>query len=197
MKHLGIFIEPDIEMSEFIRESKAYLKKINPNFEYINHPPHMTLVHGHYVEISKIKLKLTGVLKETKNFKIKCSKLKMFENDTFTGLDTIYLEVSNEEKLLKLQDVIVKKLKPDVFYIDKKLNLTEEIKNNLNELNYPFVYPNWIPHFSIASVDSKTANLYFDYFSEKIYFESNVNSVSLWEINNEEHTKLEEFLLTS
>ena len=48
MKHLGIFIEPVSELKEFIYEAKNFISKLNKNFTYENHPPHMTLVHGKY-----------------------------------------------------------------------------------------------------------------------------------------------------
>jgi len=192
MKHLGIFIEPVSELKQFILEAKNFISKFNKDCTYENHPPHMTLLHGKYKNESKVLNALNQVLSEIDEIFINCKNLNSFKNDQLTGLNTLYVEVEPNENLNILQNEIIKNIKPDEHSFVNLSNSNSKIIENLNVYRYPFIYPDWIPHFTIASVDQNIENKFNNTFKEKFEFTNKIEKVSLWEISGDKHDKIKD-----
>ena len=193
MKHLGIFIEPISKLEEYIIEAKEFIKKYDKSFPYLNHPPHITLIHGKFLDEARVKETLKQILSNKEKITLKASKINSFKNDQLTGLNTLYVEVMHNEKLSLLQKEIVQNIKPDEHVFLDSFSTNKEINKNLKIYNYPFIYPNWIPHFTIASVSEDTEMDFYESFTKLLEFNNNIEKLSLWEISGVSHFKIDEF----
>ena len=193
---LGIFLEPEGKLKNFISKWKRRIKKSNLKTEYVNHPPHSTIYHSNFVNEKKVIENLRNVTKKINSFKIQINKTGLFINDSFTNKDTIYLNIKKNKKIYKLQKHFANNLKSlvkkDKLKVSKSFN--KKMKNSMIKYGFPFVGSHWKPHFTIGSI--KNFKEYYDYQSfkkTKIYFEQNVRSVSLWKIKKNSHKKIKTF----
>ncbi len=195
MKHLGIFIEPIEELRNYILNLKKSVRIYNENFPYLRHPPHITLLHGNFLKQSLVEETLGKILTNTEPFEITSINLNSFKNDNFTGLNTLFVEIKQNNKLINLQNYILENIKPDQPVVPKIASINRVMKKNLERYNYPFAYPDWIPHFTIASVDENIENKILNLNNEIPHLSNKITKVSLWEISGEKHFKISEFKL--
>jgi 2'-5' RNA ligase len=193
LQHLGIFIEPISSLKEYIIEAKAFLGKYDKRSPYLDHPPHLTLCHGKFLNEVKVKESIKKILTNKEQITLKTSKINSFKNDQLTGLNTLYVEIVHNEKLCLLQNEIVNNIRPDEHVFLDLFSSNKKINKNLRIYNYPFIYPNWIPHFTIASVGEDVELDFYKSFNKLIKFSNIVEKLSLWEISGVNHFKIEEF----
>ena len=96
---LGIFLEPEGKLKNFISYWKLRIKKRNLNTEYINHPPHSTIYVSNFVNEKKVIENLRNITNSLYSFKIRINKVSLFINDSFTNKDTIYLKIKKNKKI--------------------------------------------------------------------------------------------------
>ena len=193
---LGIFLEPEGKLKNFISKWKSRIKKSNLKKEYVNHPPHSTIYVSNFVNEKKVIENLRNITKKINSFKIRINKTGLFINDSFTNKDTIYLNIKKNKKIYKLQKHFANNLrslvKKDKLKVSKSFN--KKMKSSMIKYGFPFVGSHWKPHFTIGSI--KNFKEYYDYQSfkkTKIYFEQNVRSVSLWKIKKNSHKRIKTF----
>ena len=195
---LGIFLEPEGKLKNFISYWKLRIKKRNLNTEYINHPPHSTIYVSNFVNEKKVIENLRNITNSLYSFKIRINKASLFINDSFTNKDTIYLKIKKNKKIYQLQKNLANNLKSfvkkDKLKVSKFFN--KKMKNSMIKYGFPFVGSHWKPHFTIGSI--KNFKHHFDYQSfkkTKIYYEQDVRSISLWRIKKNNHKRIEIFKL--
>ena len=199
---IGIFIEPQKNKSNFLYNWKKIIKKNFGKQKYLIHPLHATIA------VFKIKTKindnfylfLKNEMKLFAKFKINITKPNIFYNDALTGGDTLFFGIKKNPKLILFQKKILKHFNQ----IDNKISRNDFFKNKKFQCNYknygfPFVGQDWIPHFTIASVKtkSKEKNKIFKNFLNEKKFKTNfeVKNFSIWEINKDKHKKIHQFRL--
>ena len=57
---------------------------------------------------------------------------------------------------------------------------------------FPFVGHHWIPHFSVSSLQTEKSHpIIEDFLSTTIQYHFKANQISLWRVDEDEHTLLE------
>lgn len=199
---IGIFIEPPKNKSNFLYNWKKIILKNFGKQKYLTHPLHSTIA------TFKLKKKISNTfytslkneMKLFSKFKINIIRPNIFYDDALTGGDTLFFEIKKNSKLILFQKKILKHF----HQIDKNISKDDFFKNKKFQSNYenfgfPFVGCDWIPHFTIASVNSniKEKNIIFkNFLSEKSFNKiMDIKNFSIWEINKDKHKKILQFRL--
>jgi len=199
---IGIFIEPPKNKSNFLNNWKKIIRKNFGKQKYLTHPLHTTIA------TFKIKKKinnnfyisLKNEMKLFSKFRINITKPNIFFDDALTGGDTLFFGIKRNTKLILFQKKILKHFQQ----IDKNISKEDFFKNKKFQSNYenfgfPFVGRDWIPHFTIASVNSNSKEknkIFKNFLSEKNFNKiMDVKNFSIWEINNDKHKKILQFRL--
>ena len=195
---LGIFLEPEGNLKNFISKWKLRIKKKNLKTEYINHPPHSTIYVSNFVNEKKVIENLRNITDKLYSFKIRINKVSLFIDDSFTNKDTIYLKIKKNKKIYKLQKNLANNLKSLVKKDKLKARkfFNKKMKNSMIKYGFPFVGSHWKPHFTIGSI--KNFKHHFDYQSFKkikISYEQDIRSISLWKIKKNSHKRIKIFKL--
>ena len=93
---LGIFIEPQGELKNFIKKWKKKFKEKDRNSKYLNHPPHLSIYVANLLNQKKIILEIQSITSNFQSFKINIDKINIFYNDALTNKDTIFLSVKKK-----------------------------------------------------------------------------------------------------
>ena len=189
MYHLGIFIEPNEKLGLLIYKLKKEINKLDIESELTTHPPHLTLIHGLYENKESVLNKFKNFTFE--EFIIYTRNFFYFDNDPNTGLDTLVIKVKKNKKIIDIFDNILLEFKPDEDKLFKNYKKDKNFHRNLINNNYPFDAQIWIPHFSIASYDSKNKIMVEEIINKyKIVNLISIKSLSLWEIDGNNHNKI-------
>ncbi len=195
---LGVFILPNRELKSKITFWKKKIEEELDEQPYTNHPPHLTIIHsninGNKAAINEIKECFEGL----KSFKLKVYKTNIFWDDFLTGGNTLSYNIKKNEYLNEIQ----KKLSA-VFSkynesndIPKLFRTQKQLYNSYQNFGFPFVGEHWIPHFTISSLKvAKNHKIIRDFLLDQIDISFTVNTVSIWDINGNQHQMIEEFIL--
>ena len=75
--------------------------------------------------------------------------------------------------------------------IIKKDKFSGKLKKDYRRYGYPYVGKNWIPHFTISSINKKHDLEKIQFLiKKKISLKSNIKKISIWSINKNQHKKL-------
>jgi len=196
---IAVFIQPSKNFGlEIHRWKKRVQSELNDQ-PYVLDPPHLTLIN---LEIQNEKKALNTISEISKNLnpiELLINTTGVFWNDMLTGGHTIYFGIKNNKALKTLQKIIAEKL--SVYTEDKdnsinKHKLDEPFLSSQKKYGSPFVGGHWIPHFSISSLHTKKDHpIINDFLLLKPNFKCIANKLSVWHINNNNHTKLKTFFL--
>tara|TARA_B110000483_G_scaffold242540_1_gene328703 strand:+ start:667 stop:1275 length:609 start_codon:yes stop_codon:yes gene_type:complete len=197
---IGVFIEPESNLYDFIKKWKKNLLNDYNNTSYTKHPPHLSLYVADLKSEEKFLSKMNDVLCNFNQFEIFVNNIGLFENDLFTKKDTLYLNVKKNKNLtilqLKIAEIGKKYLSKKKMEDNNILSSNLLLKNSFKKFGFPFVGPHWIPHFTIASIQNFAYENKYKYLKKKkIKFISRVNIVSIWKINKDTHFKIKEIRL--
>ena len=194
---IGIFIEPPNRKFAYLSKWKKIIKKKFGNQKYLSHPLHTTIaVFDLKKKIKKdFYLALKKEMSLYSKFKIYVTKPSIFYNDPLTGGDTLFFKIKKNQKIIIFQRKILnhfnkidKDIFRNVFFKKKKFHL------NYKKFGFPFVGKDWIPHFTIASINSrlkKKREIYKDFLLEKNFNKKlEVKHFSIWQINKDKHKKI-------
>ncbi len=199
---IGIFIEPTKPKFNYLIKWKKRIKETFGNQKYLSHPIHTTIA---VFDIKKtIKkdffISLKKEMKLYRRFKINIIKPSIFYNDPLTNGDTLFFKIKKNKKIILFQKKILSHFKK----IDKNILRRLVFKNKKYQTNYkkfgfPFVGMDWIPHFTIASIKSrskKQKEIYKDFLLEKNFHKVlDVKQFSIWQIKKDKHKKIFEIKL--
>ena len=184
----AIVIEPNKEIDEDLVKLKKTFKKYSVN-DYINHPNHITLLHGFFKEDE-----LVGRLKNAffEPFTIETEKIKCFSQDLLTQSKTLYLSIKHEDNLLELQMNFLIRLKQimDNSELGNFFGNNPIYKKNIDIYNYPYVGKDWIPHFTICSLNDIRNNDYNNYINKSISKKMTIKKISIFKVINSVHIKI-------
>tara|TARA_B100001964_G_C14026829_1_gene506441 strand:+ start:86 stop:697 length:612 start_codon:yes stop_codon:yes gene_type:complete len=170
MHKIAILIIPPRNLNNIVLYYKKIVKKKFNNQKYLSHPVHLTLFAGYVENYSSVQNHF--LLKKIKNkfkktFDISIEKKEIFFNDIFTGGNTMVFSVKKNNNLLKIQKNILFELKP--YLVNNILNIKNlkniSMRKNYEQFGFPFVGKNWIPHFTVASINKRhKTDLFFKNF---------------------------------
>ena len=195
---IAIFIEPKNNLRKFIYKWKSIIKKNYFDTKLTSHPPHSTIYFANLKKEKKIFEELEKITSNFRPFKIKVFKTNIFYNDKFTNGDTIYLNIKKNKQLYSLQLKIAEKLK---YFLKtnikmQNMKLLKDLKLKLSQKKYgfPFVGSHWQPHFTIGSIKNfRTTEDFKKFTKNKIYYENEINCISVWKVLGEKHIRLKIF----
>ena len=72
-----------------------------------------------------------------------------------------------------------------------------KFKKNFKNFGYPFIGNNWLPHFTICSINKKNLDdrLTKSFFKSQLLSKVEISKYSLWLIDNENHIKIKDYYL--
>lgn len=199
---IGIFIEPPKNKSNFLNNWKKIIQKNFGKQKYLTHPLHSTIATFKLKKKinNNFYISLKNEMKLFSKFRINITKPNIFYDDALTGGDTLFFGIKRNLKLILFQKKILKhfhqidkNISKDVFFKNKKF------QSNYENFGFPFVGRDWIPHFTIASVNSnakKKNQIFKDFLSEKSFNKiMDIKNFSIWQINKDKHKKILQFRL--
>jgi 2'-5' RNA ligase len=190
---LAIFILPIDPLKTELEGWKERVNKELPNQPYALHPPHMTLINIEVLNENEAIGVISSISKNINPFQISVISKNLFWNDTATGGHTMFYCVERNEALFNLQQSLAKSLQEMKKTIQPPKNLTKD-KNYLKSFEkygFPFVGNHWVPHFSVASLQTKKTDIIInDFLQNNKRYDFMVNKFSIWRIDGDQHTKL-------
>ena len=195
---LGVFIIPGGLLKSKITFWKKRIEKEFNVQPYTNHPPHLTIIHA---SIKKDKIAIREIkecVNELKSFTLTVNYNNIFWDDLFTGGHTLSYNTKKSEYLNRFQ----KKLSA-VFFKHKENHEIPFLFKNHKQLcdsylnfGFPFVGEHWIPHFTVSSLKvNKNHGIIKEFLLDRIDVSFKVNKVSVWDINDDKHQMIDEFIL--
>ena len=195
---LGVFILPNKELKSKITFWKKKIEEELHEQPYTNHPPHLTIIHSNINEYKAAINEIKECLERLKSFRLKIYKNNIFWDDLLTGGNTLSYNIKKNEYLNDIQ----KKLSAVFFKykenneIPKFIRTHKQLYNSYQNFGFPFVGEHWIPHFTISSLKvAKNHKIIRDFLLDQIDISFTVNTVSIWDINGNQHQMIEEFIL--
>tara|TARA_Y100000389_G_scaffold203579_1_gene252449 strand:+ start:21919 stop:22524 length:606 start_codon:yes stop_codon:yes gene_type:complete len=200
MIEVGIFIIPKIEISEKVLKWKKIIEQNFGEQLYLSHFPHITLSNFYTNNVDRVETELSKYCKNfNKNLTIKINGTNEFINDPLTNGSTLYFVVERNTEILKFQYEIMKNIE-QLIKTKFSSNFEDANYNSNNEkYKYPFVGKDWIPHISICSLSEEhsKSEVVNTFLSQNIDYSFNIDSIYLYKITNNSHTKIAEIRLTN
>ena len=195
---LGVFILPNKELKSKITFWKKRIEEELHEQPYTNHPPHLTIIHSNINEYKAVIYEIKECLKGLKSFKITVHKNNIFWNDLFTGGNTLSYNIKKNKYLNEIQkkiSVVFSKYKENN-EAPKFFRTHKQLYNSYLDFGFPFVGDHWIPHFTISSLKvAKNHKIIREFLLDQIDVSFTVNTVSIWDINGDQHQMIEECIL--
>ena len=191
---IGIFIEPNKPKFNYLDKWKKKIKKIFGKQKYLSHPVHLTIAVFDIKKTigSDFFLSLKNKMEQHNRFTIYVTKPSIFYNDPLTNGDTLFFKIKKNHKIILFQKKILSHFKK----IEKNLSKNLIFKNkkyhsNYKKYGFPFVGNDWIPHFTIASIKSRSEiikKIYKEFLLEKNFYNKlYVKKFSIWQINSHQN----------
>ena len=191
----GVFIEPSGELKTSILSWKEKVNQELPDQPYCSHPPHSTLIHTSILKNSVAQKEIKKAVKFFSAFSITMEEKQVFWDDEATGGGhTLNWKIRQTNELRKLQLLLAKALKPYIIVrkIPEYVKADPEFTHSFKLFGFPFIGSHWIPHITIASIQTERNHPLIDEFLKQIgVLTMIVNEVSCWNIENDQHTLLE------
>ena len=192
---LAIFLLPTGDFRDEIIRWKERVEHQISGQPYTLHPPHMTVLNME-VENEKDGVAIVSAFANfNKSIQILINRNDVFWNDTSTGGHTLFFGIEKNDDLFILQKLLAKalqKVKRDAPPPDYLLG-NKQFLESFDKYGFPFVGNHWIPHFSISSVKAEKEHpIIVDFLSTTKKYHFIASQISIWRVDKDEHTLLEE-----
>ena len=78
----------------------------------------------------------------------------------------------------------------------KSVKFAPLLKNSFDRYGFPFIGNHWIPHMTIASLNTcQNDPLIEEFLEQSLEFELDVTEISCWRVENDQHNCLEKYKL--
>ena len=154
--NFGAFILPNVKLEHEIMFWKGLVESNCPDQFYTKHLPHLTILNIKVKDINIALKKSIETINEYNSFQIRIEKKGVFWNDFGThGGHTLFYEVKKNQYILNLQKVLAESLTSEVIREEGSIYKEKGYEMDLSYKKYgsPFIGEQWIPHFSIASLN--------------------------------------------
>jgi len=197
--NFGIFITPRGKLYHNIIGWKNKIQTTLPDQHYCSHPPHCTILHSEMSNESEIIESLKKLISNLRKFKLYTYKTSVFWNDFATNRShTLVWTFQESTEIREIQIKIANELGPFIKArpIPTHLNKSKVLLDSFTKFGYPFVGKHWTPHMTVASLSTKKDHyLITEFLSQKVSLDLEINSLELWQIDKEKHSKIYEFSL--
>ena len=197
--NFGVFITPRGKLYHNIIGWKNKIKATLPDQHYCSHPPHCTILHSEMINESEIIESLKKLISNLRKFKLYTDKTSVFWNDFATNRShTLVWTFQESTEIREIQIKIANELGPFIKArsIPTHLNKSKVLLDSFTKFGYPFVGKHWTPHMTVASLSTqKDHYLITEFLSQKVSLDLEINSLELWQIDKEKHSKIYEFSL--
>ena len=188
--NFGAFILPNGKLKHEIMFWKGLVESNYPDQFYTKHLPHLTILNIKVRDINLALKKTMKTINDYNSFHIRIEKKGVFWNDFGThGGHTLFYEVKKNQYILNLQKVLAESLTSEV--IREKVSIYKkdyEMDLSYKKYGSPFIGEQWIPHFSVASLNNQKNNPVIIKFLEKsINFRFDVMKITFWKIKKNNH----------
>ena len=191
---LAVFLNPNDTVSKEINRWKKIVNEKFCDSYYCDHPPHSTIIN---VEVENYTLAIEDVKKAVngyKSFEIIINNKDVFWDDILTGGHTIYFGIKKNPDLHLLQKIIAKSLRNHLINrpASTQIKNNQTLYNSYKSYGSPFIGKHWLPHFTIASIEtSKNDSLVQKFLNDDILEKFTINNFSIWIINGDNHNMIE------
>ncbi len=191
MEQYYVALIPEKRLTDLINKQKSLIREMIGEQIYLSHPPHFTLIIFTTDNLNEIAFELKKISEKTNKVRIYIKDFHIFYNDLFTNGNTITYAISDEtlEYLKKIQLKTIEKIN---YFNTKKLyskedeaykKMSEIEKSNTDKYGYPFIGENWIPHITIASINTDKFEKVFEKIKQKPAFgEFLIDSINLYKV---------------
>lgn len=197
--NFGIFVTPRGKLYNNIISWKNKIQAILPDQHYCSHPPHCTILHSETMNESEIIESLKKLISNLRKFKLYTHKTSVFWNDFATNRShTLVWTFQESTEIREIQIKIANELGPFIKArpIPTSLNKSKVLVDSFTKFGYPFVGKHWTPHMTVASLSTKKDHyLITEFLNQKLSLDLEINSLELWQIDKEKHSKIYEFSL--
>ena len=127
-------------------------------------------------------------------FRIEVAGTDVFWEDVSTGGGhTLFWRIKPTQSLLALQAGVAETLRP--LLVEKTASDFVKVnplsKESFERYGFPFIGAHWIPHLTIASLQTERDHpLIGAFLNQTESYELNVTEVSCWRVDNNQHTCL-------
>ncbi len=192
---IGFFIEPNEKLRKIIVSYKKIIKRNFGNQLYLSHPVHLTLFTVSIKrKLPKDKIiEIDNFVKNFKKIKIKTTNIKFFYNDPQTKGHTMFLALKKNASLNNFQMQLIKFVNKIAGrnIVIRKNKFKGKLRKDHRRYGYPFVGKNWIPHFTVSSIDKKhNLKTIKTVIKNKVPLTSIIKKISIWNIKKNYHKKI-------
>ena len=191
---LSVFLLPKGDLKAELVHWKERVKNELLDQPYTTHPPHMTFINMKVKNENDGIAAISALSNSINPFQITVNRKDVFWDDTATGGHTLFFGVENNENLYALQILLAEALQEVKKHIPHPHYLTDnkQLLESYDKYGFPFVGAHWIPHFSVSSLRTeKTHPIIEDFLSMTKQYHFIANQISLWRVEDDEHTLLE------
>ena len=188
---IAIFIEPQGELKTNLLMWKAKVEENLPGQFYCSHPPHSTLIHVN-VKHEAMAIEIIGKsLQYFSAFINKVIETGIFWEDSATGGGhTLFWKIHPNQLLFDLQTQVAEALSPLLANNTAPEFVKNDpvLKESFDRYGYPFIGVHWIPHMTIASLQTRRDHpLIEEFLKQTGKYGMDVNEVSCWRVENDQH----------
>lgn len=196
----AVFIEPRYDFFEAISMWKKNVEEEFPNAPYLSHPPHATLIFTHLKDVASASELLKMAVASQAPFAITSEeKIAFYDDPLAGGGHTMAYRLRDSKELFELQKCCAEALEPIIDHGHESLSdvlSAPMFRESFSRFAFPFVGTHWIPHMTVASLPVERDDPLLDSFmSVHMRLECQIEAVSLWAVDADEHEKLESFSL--
>lgn len=152
----GIFWIPAAKICNKINQIKQAVIQLDAAADYVDHPVHSTIfLFNSPMQPEKVAIVIEQLLKDISAFEVVINGWKIFHDDPITHKHTITWGIELHHTFSHLQMSIAESiLSNPLIPIDYPVLWKGAYELSYKKWGFPFVGPHWIPHITIASVES-------------------------------------------
>jgi hypothetical protein len=191
---LAVFLLPKGDFALELVRWKERVKNELFYQPYTAHPPHMTLINMEARNEKEGIAAVSAFSGSVKPFQISVNRTDVFWDDTATEGHTLFFGIEKNDALHTLQESLAEVLLSVKVNVPLPNYLTgsKQLRESYDKYGFPFVGDHWIPHFSVSSLRTEKKHpIIEDFLSSTKQYHFTSNQISLWRVDDDEHTLLE------
>lgn len=204
-EYLVFALRPESVLDEAIREAKSKTKYIAGHQIYLDHPPHLTLYVASFANAEAVCSACQELTSEWSPTKVSVTGWHHFSGDVLTGNQTLTCNLSEASKtqlrarqaeLIATIHAMRSRQESLARYKPFFSSLSIERQQAVEEVGFPFVKNDWIPHFTIASITQHSwPNVWQTLENKPIVGDYSCDRLSIFRLVDDFPTEFKEFSL--
>jgi hypothetical protein len=158
-----ISLEPDALLAERIAGFKRQVRELAGNQLFLSDPPHLTVYLAVYRSVEVFREHWPAAFGRISPVELELAGWRVFCADALTGRNTLVCEIADESKqrLRAMQAEVIAQAAPgrdraltEQRYAARWGALDENQRREVVATGFPYIGAGWLPHFTIASIDT-------------------------------------------